>query len=290
MAEVTVLGVGRMGGAMAGRLLAAGHQVTVWNRTRAAADALAARAGGPRLLMAVDPARAVAGARFVICALADGDVTCSVLLDDSVLAALRDDAVVCDMGTSGVRAARVLAAALAGSGHEFVDAPVSGSVATVEAGQLLVMAAGNRAAVEAVTPVLSAFAKRVAFLGPTGNGQAMKLAVNTVVHDLNAALSEALALASRAGIQPADAYDVFQASVVAAPYVNYKRDAFLDPRTPVAMSLDLVAKDLRLISAFAEDLGISLPATQAVAREVSAACAAGLGTRDMASLSRFVGS
>lgn len=274
---------------MARRLVAAGHQVTVWNRGRAAADALAARTGGSPLRVAADPAGAVAAASCVICALADGDVTCSVLLDDPVLAALRDDAVVCDMGTSGVRAARVLAAALAGAGREFVDAPVSGSVATVEAGQLLVMAGGNPAAVEAVTPILSAFAKRVAYLGPAGNGQAMKLAVNTVVHDLNAALSEALALASRAGIRPADAYGVFQASVVAAPYVNYKRDAFLDAETPVAMSLGLVAKDLRLIGAFAQDLGISLPVTQAVAREVDAACAAGLEARDMASLSRFVG-
>ena len=77
--------------------------------------------------------------------------------------------------------------------------------------------------------------------------------------------------------------------MVAAPYVNYKRDAFLDPATPAAMSLGLVARDLRLINALAEDLGMSLPTTRAVAREVDAACAAGLEAHDMASLCRFVG-
>lgn len=289
MADVAVIGIGRMGGAVSRRLVAAGHHVTAWNRSRAAADALAGDIGGRLLRVAEDPADAVAGAQVVICALADGDVTRTVLLEGGVLAALRPDAVVCDMGTGGVPAAEALDAALRLSGHAFVDAPVSGSVATADAGQLLVMASGDPAAVDALRPVLAAFSKQVAYLGPAGAGQAMKLAVNLVVHNLNAALSEALALAGRAGIQAADAYDVFQASVVAAPFVNYKREAFLNPQAAVAMSLDLVSKDLRLITAFARDLGVRLPATAAVAAEVAASCEAGLGPQDMAALSRFIG-
>ena len=85
-----------------------------------------------------------------------------------------------------------------------------------------------------------------------------------------------------------DAYDVFQASVVASPFVNYKREAFLNALSPVAMRLDLVRKDLQLITALARDLGVSLPATQAVAEQVAAACAGGFGSQDMAVLCRFV--
>ncbi len=288
MADVTILGIGRMGGAISRRLAAAGHHVTVWNRSRAAAEALAGEIGGPLLRMAEASADAVSGAQFVICALADGDATRTVLLDGTVLSAFRPGAVVCDMGTSGVPAAEALEAALRRSGRAFVDAPVSGSVATADAGQLLVMASGDPAAVDALRPVLAAFSKRVAYLGPAGAGQAMKLAVNLVVHDLNAAMSEALVLADRAGIDTADAYDVFQASVVASPYVNYKREAFLNARSPVAMRLDLVRKDLQLITALARDLGVSLPATQAVAEQVAAACASGIGPQDMAALCRFV--
>lgn len=278
-----------MGRVMARRLVAAGHQVTVWNRNRAPADALSRAVDGQSLRVAGDPAAAVAGARFVISALADGDVTREVLLGGAVLSALRADAVVCDLGTSGVEAARALDAAVRQAGRAFVDAPVSGSVATADSGQLLVMASGDPAAVDAARPVLAAFAKQVSYLGPAGAGQAMKLAVNLVVHGLNAALSEALVLADRAGIGAAQAYDVLEASVVAAPYVRYKRDAFLDPGTAVAMSLDLVHKDMRLITAFARDLGLALPATAAVSEEVAAACAAGFGHRDMAALSRFIG-
>jgi 3-hydroxyisobutyrate dehydrogenase-like beta-hydroxyacid dehydrogenase len=116
----------------------------------------------------------------------------------------------------------------------------------------------------------------------------MKLAVNLVVHDLNAALSEAIVLATRAGIELTAAYDVFQESVIAAPYVVYKREAFLSTEVPVAMSLDLVDKDLRLINALAGSLGVRASTTRAVAAEVVASCRAGFGSHDMASLARFL--
>jgi len=125
-------------------------------------------------------------------------------------------------------------------------------------------------------------------VGPAGSGQVMKLAVNLVVHGLNASLSEALVLAGSAGIPREQAYDVFQESVVAAPFVTYKRAAFTDEATPVAMSLTLVDKDLGLIEAFAADNGVSIAATRAVRSEVAAACIAGFGDRDMAALSWFL--
>jgi 3-hydroxyisobutyrate dehydrogenase len=288
VADVAVLGIGRMGSAFSRRLLATGHRVTAWNRTPAALDALASACSGGDLRIVHDLGDAVTDAQFVIAALADGEACRAVLLDEAVLSALSAGAVVCDMGTSGVQAAEALDAAFRVLGRDFVDAPVSGSVATVDAGQLLVMASGDPAAVDALRPVFGAFARQVAYVGPSGTGQAMKLAVNLVVHSLNAALSEALALSGRAGIGAADAYDIFQASVVAAPYVNYKREAFLNASADVAMSLDLVSKDMRLIAGYASELGVALPAATAVAGEVEAACAAGFGDQDTAALSRYL--
>ena len=104
----------------------------------------------------------------MISALSDGDATRAVLLDEALLSSLPTDAVVGDMGTSGLQAAHALDAAFRGSGHAFVDAPVSGSVATADAGQVLVMASGDPGAVDAFRPVLAAFAKEVAYLGPAG--------------------------------------------------------------------------------------------------------------------------
>lgn len=285
MAEVTILGMGRMGAAMAAKLAEAGHTLTVWNRTASVAQEVAVRIGATAAPSAVD---AVRGASVVVSILADGPSTEAVLLDQEVLGAMAPGTVVLDMATSGPDTARTLAAGLAAAGVRFVDAPVSGSVPTIAAGQLLVMASGDEAAVQEVEPVLASMAKQVVYLGPAGAGQAMKLSVNLVVHTLNAAVSEGLALASAAGVPLESAYDVFQASVVAAPFVTYKRPAFLDPATPVAMSLQLTRKDLDLITGFADEAGVGTEVADAVLTEVDAACAAGFADQDMAALSRYL--
>ena len=287
VADVTVLGTGRMGAAMARKLAEAGHRLTLWNRTFATAEALAVECGATAMPSAAD---AVSSAEFVVSMLADGAVTTNVLLDGDVLAAFRPGALVCDMSTGGVAAARELDSVLTAAEVRFVDAPVSGSVSTIASGQLLVMGSGVRSSVDAATPVLSAFAKRVVYVGEAGAGQAMKLAVNLVVHALNAAVSEALTLAGSAGVAPEAAYDIFQESVVAAPFVVYKRSAFLDSGTPVAMTLALTRKDLDLITAFAAEQGVPAGVVEAVRDEVTQACAAGYADQDMAALARFLDS
>lgn len=285
MADVALLGTGRMGAAMVRRLVAAGHDVTVWNRTASTADELAASTG---VIAADSAAAAVRDADVVISMLASGTITSAVLLEDAVLSALEPGTIVCDMATSGVAAARELDAVLTERGQRFVDAPVSGSVPTIEAGQLLVMASGSASGVADIEPILAAFAKRVVYVGAAGAGQAMKLAVNLVVHTLNSALSEALTLATSAGVAPEAAYDIFEDSVIAAPFVHYKRPAFLDPATPVAMSLSLTEKDLQLITSFAAAQRVPSSVADAVRDQVSAAVQAGLGDQDMAALARFL--
>jgi 3-hydroxyisobutyrate dehydrogenase len=275
-----------MGAAIARRLAQAGHSVTVWNRTEVKAHAVADSLPDRTIHVASRPAGAVAECDVVISMLANGAATCEVLLDSNVLAALPSGAVVCDLATSGRDVALRLATAIAAAGALFLDAPVSGSVPAVEAGTLLVMAGGEAVAVESAREVLGAVADRLVTVGSAGAGQDMKLAVNLVVHGLNAALSESLILAESAGIARERAYDVLQQSVVGAPFVHYKRAAFTDPATPVAMSLDLVAKDLGLIVDLARAVTAAVPVTDCVRRTVDDACLAGLGSADMAALSR----
>jgi 3-hydroxyisobutyrate dehydrogenase-like beta-hydroxyacid dehydrogenase len=151
------------------------------------------------------------------------------------------------------------------------------------------MASGPAGAIDLAAPVLGSFARKVLRVGDAGAGQAMKLAVNLVVHGLNAAVSESLVLAENAGISRESAYDVLQESVVGAPFVLYKRAAFLDPATAVAMSLDLVLKDLRLITEFGDEVAAPTSVTDAVRDAVQAAVTAGHGGEDMAALSRSLG-
>ena len=284
MSRVTILGTGRMGSAMAQRLVLAGHDVRLWNRNPDRA-LLAAESGG---VVATSAGEAVRDADVVLSVLSNGDATQAVLGSDEVLTALTPASIVCDMATSGPVAARAVAELYASRDLHFVDSPVAGSVPSVLSGTLLVMASGQRDDVDAVTPIMEAFAKKVVYLGPAGNGQSMKLAAGLVVHTLNSAVSEGLALASASGISREAAYEVFLSSSVAAPYVGYKQAAFLTTNDPVAMSLDLVAKDLGLIREQGESLGLELATLDGVAQEIAHAREAGFGASDMADVLRYV--
>jgi 3-hydroxyisobutyrate dehydrogenase-like beta-hydroxyacid dehydrogenase len=288
MTAVAVIGAGRMGSAMAARLAAAGHTVTLWNRTRARAEQAAGRAAAQGHGAAVaDTAREAAGAAdVVLVSLADDTaVTAAYSGDDGLLAGLRPAAVVLEMSTVRPDTVRGLAALVDARGAELLDAPVSGSVSVVDSGTLTVMVGGSSAALERVRGVLEPLASQVFPLGAVGAGATMKLVVNALLLGLNQALAEALVLAERAGIPRADAYTVFESSAVAAPFVHYKRQAYLEPdATPVAFMLQLVAKDLGLaaeladqVGARADQLGVNLD----VARE---AVAGGLGERDLSAI------
>src|SRR3990172_7595295 len=163
-------------------------------------------------------------------------------------------------------------AAARAAGAGILDAPVSGSVALAEAGRLTIMVGGETDDVERARPVLEALATSIFHMGPLGSGAAMKLAVNTVIFGLNEALAEGLALAQAAGIGRVAAYDVLTASAAGAPYVGYKRAAFLEPETtPVAFSLALAAKDLRLIADLARQVALSMPGTETALEVIEAA-------------------
>jgi 3-hydroxyisobutyrate dehydrogenase-like beta-hydroxyacid dehydrogenase len=276
---VAFLGLGRMGTPMAGHLAAAGHPLTVWNRSPAPAEAFAAEHG---VRSAPTPAAAVAGADVVITMLADD----RALLDtyrreDGVLAGLEPGALAVDMSTVSPGTVRQVHDWVRDRGASFVDAPVSGSVATAQAAGLTIMAAGTEADVGRAREVLDVLGARVLHLGPNGSGAAMKLSVNAIVHSLNQAVSEALVLAERAGIPREQAYEVFATGAVGAPFVHYKRASYERPgEVPVAFALELAAKDLRLALELAGRVGAPLPQTTTNLAVLDAAVAAGLGRDD----------
>src|SRR5215470_14088634 len=160
VADVAILGTGRMGSAMAHRVAAAGHELTLWNRTEATARTLAESIAAATVRVASTPQDAVSDKAIILCVLADADAGRAVLMDPAVLAQLTPGAVVCDLGTSGVIAAHDFEAGLHNAGARFVDAPVSGSVPAVQTGTLLVMAGGDAADVDAAATVVGAFAGR----------------------------------------------------------------------------------------------------------------------------------
>lgn len=285
--RVAVIGTGRMGTAMVGRLAGAGHHLTVHNRTRAKAEAVAARHDAA---VAPTPREAVREADIVLVSLADdAAVRAAYGGPDGLVAGLAAGQVVADTSTVDPETLRGLEAAVVAAGAALLDTPVSGSVSTVEAGALLVMAGGDAAALERARPALEAIASRIVHLGPLGAGATMKLVVNAMVHALNGALAEALVLAEKAGLDRACAYDVIAASAVGAPFVAYKRDAYLSPEgTPVAFALNLVAKDLALADALAARVAAPMPQLATNREVVQRAVAAGLGDADLSALATLL--
>ena len=284
---VALVGTGRMGSAMAARIRAAGLPLVVHNRTPAKAEALAARTGAR---VAASPREAAADADVVVTSLTDDDAARAVFRGpDGLVAGLRPGAVVADTSTIAPATTRQLASDVADAGATLVDTPVSGSVSTVEAGTLLVMAGGDKAALEVARPVLATFASRIEHLGPVGAGATMKLAVNGLVHAINVALSEALVLAERAGLDREQAYDVIASGAAGAPYVQYKRASFLDPDgTPVALALRLVAKDLDLAADLARQAGAPVRQLEENRAIVCAAMDAGYGDADLSAVAAYL--
>ncbi|MFZ0012597.1 MAG: NAD(P)-dependent oxidoreductase [Acidimicrobiia bacterium] len=291
MSETTVtvgmIGVGRMGGAMAARLATAGHDVTLWNRDRARAESVAATIGAD---VGANPADVASRVEVLVSSLADDRAVESVYLGpDGIVAGIGPRTIAVETSTIDPTTTRSVGSAIDDTGAGFVECPVSGSVATVEAGALTIMAGGDVGLVDAVRPVLDAFSSRVIHVGPRGSGAATKLAVNGLVHGLNVALAEALVLAEKAGVDRTTAYEVFVSGAAGAPFVRYKRDAYEHPEdAPVAFSLDLVAKDLELITGLGESVGAPMRQTRAGLDVVNAAIDAGMGSRDMSAIAVYL--
>lgn len=257
--RIALLGTGLMGAPMARNLLAAGHQVTVWNRSPAKADALAADGAA----VASDPSAAIAGAEFVITMLADGFATGPIIEDAGVQAALAPDVIWIDMSSAKPEHARAQSATLAACDVSHLDAPVSGGTKGAEAGTLAIMVGGDPAAFAAARDVLAAMGRPV-HVGPSGSGQLAKLANQTIVAVTISAVAEAMLLVEQGGADPAAVREALRGGFADSVILQQHGERMTSGNFVPGGLSKFQVKDLDNTLAEAAHLGLSLPATQAV--------------------------
>lgn len=277
--SVGFVGLGSMGGRMVERLLAGGHRVAGWNRSAAKAEGLAEKG----MARAATPREAAEGADVVLSIVTDTAAVEQVASgEEGIIAGLRPGAVYADMSTIAPEASRAVAERVAERGASMLDAPVSGSIATLEAGQLAIMVGGSEEAYERILPVLHSIGPKVTRIGDNGQALQMKVAVNLALVVQVIGFCEGVALAEKGGIAREAAVEAMLNSVVASPVLGYRGPFILDGRMPEAAwaDVDLQQKDLLLALETGRRLGVPLP-TAAASNELLNACRGlGIGHHD----------
>jgi 3-hydroxyisobutyrate dehydrogenase-like beta-hydroxyacid dehydrogenase len=281
LAEVGYVGLGVMGQSIVRRLLAAGHQVTVWNRTREKAESLLAE--GAR--WAETPREVAAAGDFVFTMVTNTEAVRAVTEgDDGILAGLRPGAIYIDMSTASPANTHVLAERVAAAGASMLDSPVSGTSVTVDQGKASLMVGGESDAFERAKPVLESIGPTVIHVGPSGSAVTMKIAVNLSLAVQMLAFSEGVLLAEKSGIPREKAVEVMLASVIASPMVAYRGPLVLGHPDEVWFDCHMMQKDLNLALELGRQLEVPLPTTAATNELLTAANGIGIGERDFAVL------
>ena len=281
MAEVGYVGLGVMGGGVAKRLLDAGHTVTGWNRTKEKAQWLL-DAG----MQWGETPRDVAERSEIVFTMVTNTAAVKAVTEgaDGILAGLTPGKVYADMSTASPENSRSLAARVSELGADMIDAPVSGSVITLEQGKLSVMVGGEPEVVERVRPVLEAIGPKVIHVGPNGAAVTMKIAVNLSLAVQMAAFSEGVLLAEKSGIAREKAVEVMLSSVIASPMVAYRGPFVLEQPDEAWFDVNMMQKDLNLALELGRAVDVPLPTTSATNELLTSARAMGLADRDFAAL------
>jgi 3-hydroxyisobutyrate dehydrogenase len=279
--RVAILGLGIMGGGMAGRLLGEKFPVAVYNRSRQRAEPLAAMGA----TVCATAREAVAGAEVVIAMLADDEASKSVWLGpDGGLAGAAAGTILIDSSTISPGWVRELAAAAALRGCELLDAPVTGSKPQAAGGQLLFLVGGSEAALECARPVLAVLGRGVVHLGPVGSGALMKLINNFVSGVQAVAIAEALALIERTNLDPATALSVLTDGAPGSPLVKLLSKRMTTRDFTPNFLLKLMAKDLKYAIDEASTRAVPLATAGAALQTMRKAIDAGLGDEDFSAV------
>ncbi len=281
MAEIGFVGLGVMGGRITRRLLAAGHTVTGHNRTRAKAEWLIAEG----MAWAASP-RAVAEAAEVTFSMVTGTAALEAITrgPGGVLAGLGPGKVYVDMSTASPKASQELAGLVAERGAAMLDAPVSGSVVTLEEGRLSIMVGGDREVFDRVLPILRDIGPTVTHVGPQGLAVLMKIATNLSLAVQMAAFSEGVLLAEKGGIPRETAVQVLLSSVIASPMLRYRAPFILEMPEEAWFDVDMMQKDMQLALEAGRELDVPLPTTAVTNQLLTTARAMGLREQDFATL------
>jgi 3-hydroxyisobutyrate dehydrogenase len=276
--SIAVLGTGRMGAPIARNLVAAGFDVSVWNRTAERAAPLAA--DGARL--AVSPADAAEAADVVVTMLSDGDAVNRVMVGPrGALASLRPGSAWIQMATIGDEWTGRLAALATANNLEFVDAPVSGSDGPAREARLIVLASGPEALRARLQPIFDAIGRMTLWLGPAGTGTRMKLVLNDWLASLTEGMAETIALARALGLDPQLFIAAIEDGPLGSPYAVAKARAALAGEVVPGFALRHAFKDVGLAVDAARERDLELPITEAISRRWQQAIVDGHGDEDI---------
>lgn len=283
--RVGLVGLGRMGSALAPHLVRGCRSVTVWNRS--AEKCKSAVSMGAHA--AQSPAEVVESSDVVLSILFDDAAVNEVYLaEDGLLARLCAGRIFVEMSTIMPGTVRRIAQIAGARGASLVDAPLSGTIGPARQGKLLVLAGGETADVERVTPVLSLFARKIVHMGPIGAGTTMKLALQLPLYLYWQALGEALSIGKASGLATADMLALIADSPAAIGMLPAKVPVLLGQDNETAFALSAALKDLTLIKNAGLNLGVPVPCTTAAVETYGAATQQGWGERDVARLASFI--
>ena len=284
MSSVAFIGLGVMGYPMAGHLAAAGHHVTVYNRTAEKADKWVAAYGGQK---ANTPREAAANAAFVFtCVGNDDDLRAVVLGADGALAGMSAGAILVDHTTTSADVAREVAAACQDKDCAMLDAPVSGGEAGAVNGALTVMMGGDEAVFEKAAPLIDCFARARRLMGPSGAGQLTKMVNQICIGGLVQGLSEALHFADKAGLDGKAVVDVISKGAAQSWQMENRFETMVDDEFDFGFAVDWMVKDLGICLDEATRNEVSLPVTELVKTYYQEVQAMGGGRWDTSSLIR----
>ncbi len=287
MARLSFLGLGVMGAPIARHLAAAGHDVTVYNRTPAKADAWVAAHGGR---IAATPADAARDADAVLaCVGADDDLAEVMLGPDGCFAAMRAGALFVDHTTVSAKIARRLAEEGEGRGLLVVDAPVSGGQAGAENGKLAIMCGASDAAFAAAEPIMQAYAARIVHVGGPGAGQQCKMANQIAIAGVLQGVSEALRFTQASGLDPARVFDAISAGAAGSWQMQNRWATMARDEFDFGFAVNWMRKDLGLALDEARDNGATLPLAALIDQFYAEVQAMGGGRQDTSSLIRRLG-
>jgi 3-hydroxyisobutyrate dehydrogenase len=273
-----------MGFPMAGHLAAKGHAVTVYNRTRAKADAWVAKHGGAA---AATPAQAAEGAELVFsCVGDDPDLREVTLGADGAFRTMAKNAIYVDHTTASAQVARELAAAASQRGFHFLDAPVSGGQAGAENGVLTVMVGGDAAPFERAKPVIESFGRAVTLMGPAGAGQLTKMVNQICVIGVAQGLAEGIDFGLRAGLDMKRALDVISKGAATSWFLENRGGTMIDGKFDFGFAVDWMRKDLRICMEEAAANGAALAVTRLIDGYFGEVQKLGAGRQDISSLIR----
>lgn len=279
MAKLGFVGLGVMGGRVVHRLLKAGHTVTGYNRTRSKAQWLldAGMRWG-------EMPRAVAEAADVVFSMVTNTKALQAVFagPDGLLAGLGPGKIYVDMSTVSPAASREFAAQVAAKGAQMIDAPVSGSVVTLEEGRLSLMVGGDQAAFQAVKPILQDIGPKVTHVGGNGLAVSMKIATNLSLAVQMLAFSEGVLLAEKSGIPRKIAVEVLLNSVIASPMLKYRGPFVLQMPEEAWFDVNMMQKDMLLALEMGRQLDVPLPTTAVTNEFLTAARGVGLAEQDFA--------